>query len=69
VAADICFAMQLEALTNDIDENDAATQYYARLKGKTKKCIQVLGMVTLNDLDKMDREGKTGRGWIACEWY
>jgi len=69
VAADICYAVQVEPLTNDIDENDATTQYYNRLKGKTKAGIHVLGMVTLNDLDRMNRESTTGRGWVACEWY
>ncbi|KAG2098105.1 hypothetical protein BD769DRAFT_1631354 [Suillus cothurnatus] len=66
VAADICYAAQLDPLTNDINENDPVTQYYTRLKGKTQEGIHVLGMVTLSDLDKMDREGKTGRGWVAC---
>ncbi|KAG2364781.1 hypothetical protein BDR07DRAFT_1400675 [Suillus spraguei] len=66
VAADICYAAQLDPLTNGINENDPATQYYTRLKGKTQEGIHVLGMVTLSDLDKMDREGKTGRGWVAC---
>ncbi|KAG2064736.1 hypothetical protein BDR04DRAFT_1109627 [Suillus decipiens] len=66
VAADICYAAQLDPSTNDINENDPATQYYTRLKGKTQEGIHVLGMVTLSDLDKMDREGKTGRGWVAC---
>ncbi|KAG1748120.1 hypothetical protein EDB19DRAFT_1684366 [Suillus lakei] len=55
VAADICYAAQLDPSTNDINENDPATQAF-----------HVLGMVTLSDLDKMDREGKTGRGWVAC---
>jgi hypothetical protein len=67
VAADICYAAQLDPLTNDINENDPVTQYYTRLKGKTQEGIHVLGMVTLSDLDKMDREGKTGRGWVACK--
>ncbi|KAG2362095.1 hypothetical protein BDR07DRAFT_1407937 [Suillus spraguei] len=58
---------QLDPLTNGINENDPATQYYTRLKGKTQEGIHVLGMVTLSDLDKMDREGKTGRGWVACK--
>ncbi|KAG2148869.1 hypothetical protein DEU56DRAFT_782570 [Suillus clintonianus] len=66
VAADICYAAQLDPSTHDINENDPATQHYTRLKGKTQEGIHVLGMVTLNDLDKMDREGKTGRGWVAC---
>lgn len=67
VAADICYAAQLDPSTNVINENDPATQYYTRPKGKTQEGIHVLGMVTLNDLDRMDREGKTGRGWVACK--
>lgn len=66
VAADICYAAQLDLSTNDINENDPVIQYNTRPKGKTQEGIHVLGMVTLNDLDKMDREGKTGRGWVAC---
>lgn len=26
----------------------------------------MLGMVTLSDLDRMQKEGASGRGWIAC---
>lgn len=39
-----------------------------RLKGKCKESINVLGMVTLSDLDMLYSEGRTGRGWIACEY-
>ncbi|KAJ3505023.1 hypothetical protein NLJ89_g7632 [Agrocybe chaxingu] len=38
----------------------------ARLKGKHKDPINVLGMITLADLDRLESEGRTGRGWIAC---
>ena len=27
---------------------------------------KVLGMVTLNDLQRLERESATGQGWIAC---
>ncbi len=37
-----------------------------RLQGKCKEGINVLGMVTLSDLDRMQKEGASGRGWIAC---
>ncbi|KDQ58139.1 hypothetical protein JAAARDRAFT_193588 [Jaapia argillacea MUCL 33604] len=37
-----------------------------KLKGKCKEGIQVLGMVTLNDLDRLQKEGQSGRGFIAC---
>lgn len=32
----------------------------------SKEGISVLGMVTLNDLDRLRAEGNTGRGWVAC---
>jgi hypothetical protein len=38
-----------------------------KLKGRNKEGIKVLGMVNLNDMDKLEEEGKSGRGWIACE--
>ena len=38
------------------------------LKGKHKESINVLGMVTLSDMDMLYSEGRTGRGWIACEY-
>ncbi|KAH7912115.1 hypothetical protein BJ138DRAFT_1112646 [Hygrophoropsis aurantiaca] len=67
VAADMCFEAQLDSsLHNNDGEEDPAVWYRTRLKGKSKEGINVLGMVTLSDLDKMHHEGKSGRGWIAC---
>ncbi|KAJ8515463.1 hypothetical protein ONZ45_g7114 [Pleurotus djamor] len=64
VAADLCFEEQVEytspqggSLREDIPK---------RLKGKSREGISVLGMITLNDLDRLAEESKTGRGWIAC---
>lgn len=37
-----------------------------KLKGRSSLPIKVLGMVTLNDIDKLERETATGRGWVAC---
>lgn len=37
-----------------------------QLSGKSGAGVHVLGMVTLNDLDMLRDEGKTGRGWLAC---
>lgn len=37
-----------------------------KLKGKHKEGINVLGSVTLHDIDMLERESRTGRGWIAC---
>lgn len=69
VAADTCYQEQVSELvsnvpgTDDYDDDDEPSR---RLKGKNTAGIKVLGMVTLNDLDKLDFESKTGRGWIAC---
>jgi len=39
------------------------------LKPTQKDRINVLGMVTLNDLERLERAGKGGMGWIACEFF
>lgn len=38
-----------------------------RLRGKSREGINVLGMITLMDMDRLHSEGQTGRGWIACK--
>ncbi|GAW07435.1 protein lchn-like [Lentinula edodes] len=53
VAADFCYEQQVDATSN-------------RLPGKNKEGIQVLGMITLSDIDRLQAESKSGRGWIAC---
>ncbi|KAF8876798.1 hypothetical protein CPB84DRAFT_1715003 [Gymnopilus junonius] len=58
VAADMCFESQ-----NEWNSTQTVT---SRLKGKHKESINVLGMVTLMDLDRLEVESRTGRGWIAC---
>ncbi len=57
VAADLCYEDQLE---------ETVLESTGRLKGKSKGGIKVLGMVTLNDLGRLEQESQTGRGWIAC---
>lgn len=52
-AADMCYEAQV-------------TTDGSQLKGRNKDPISVLGMVTLTDLDRLNAETKTGRGWIAC---
>lgn len=56
----------------ELPDTDAAvggeTSSLSRLRGRSREGITVLGMVTLNDLDKMHHEGKSGRGWIACKY-
>jgi len=39
-----------------------------RSKEQVKMGINVLGMITLNDLDRITEESKTGHGWIACPY-
>ncbi|PBK87215.1 hypothetical protein ARMGADRAFT_1047655 [Armillaria gallica] len=56
VAADMCYEYQ------EASPNSTA----GRLQGKCKEGINVLGLVTLSDLDRMQKEGTSGRGWIAC---
>lgn len=47
-----------------------AEVYTSGLKGHSCEPIAVLGMVTLNDIQRMEDEGRAGRGWIACTcWF
>ncbi|KAJ6472310.1 hypothetical protein C8R47DRAFT_1199928 [Mycena vitilis] len=59
VAADMCYEQQVEYTTSLGSPS-------SRLRGKCTEGISVLGMVTLNDFDRMQREGESGRGWVAC---
>lgn len=64
VAADLCYQRQTEQANDVVDDDD--TQPAPRLKGKNAEGVKVLGMITLNDMQKLEEESKTGRGWIAC---
>ncbi|KAH9946749.1 hypothetical protein B0H21DRAFT_742241 [Amylocystis lapponica] len=64
VAADICYEDQAATGANSPDDDGDGSP--RKLKGKSRESIKVLGMVTLTDLDKLEMESKTGRGWIAC---
>ncbi|KAF9466739.1 hypothetical protein BDZ94DRAFT_1250646 [Collybia nuda] len=64
VAADICYEAQYQGATTD--NNNPNHPSIRRLNGKSTKPINVLGMVNLNDLDRLQSQGKTGHGWIAC---
>jgi hypothetical protein len=64
VAADICFEDQTAH-----DSSEGSTAPHLRLKGKQNEGINVLGVVTLHDIGLLERESKTGRGWIACTCY
>ncbi len=48
------------------DQDEAPSAAIPQLKGKHKEGINVLGSVTLHDIDMLERESRTGRGWIAC---
>jgi hypothetical protein len=69
VAADLCFDNQLQrdVLIEGLDDTSTVTGSRARLRGEHREGLKVLGMVTLNDLDRMRQEGESGTGWIACE--
>ncbi|KAI9068552.1 hypothetical protein FKP32DRAFT_1642132 [Trametes sanguinea] len=68
VAADTCYKEQVSELVSaaDSQDGDEDTQTPRRLKGRSNAGVKVLGMVTLNDMDKLEFESKSGRGWIAC---
>jgi DENN domain-containing protein 11 len=64
VAADICFEDQTA-----LDSVESATVPRPRLTGKQKEGINVLGVVTLHDIGRLERESETGRGWVACAFF
>jgi hypothetical protein len=75
VAADFYFDKQLEQPSGPVSLlesfDDGASTWTAgappKLQGKCKEGLKVLGMITLNDIEELDRESETGAGWIACE--
>ncbi|OCH89520.1 hypothetical protein OBBRIDRAFT_888367 [Obba rivulosa] len=64
VAADVCWEAQRGGL--DVDGGDEDEEDPPRLTGKSAQGMRVLGMVTLNDLERLEDESEKGRGWIAC---
>ena len=58
--ADMCFEDQAA------DSEPAPDVARARLKGKQRAGVRVLGMVTLHDLEKLTKEAEDGRGFVAC---
>ncbi|KAJ7058524.1 hypothetical protein C8F01DRAFT_1148457 [Mycena amicta] len=52
VAADMAYELQVDSTSST--------------RGNSPEGISVLGMVTLMDLDRLQKEGQTGRGWVAC---
>ncbi|KAI0925403.1 hypothetical protein AcV7_005657 [Taiwanofungus camphoratus] len=63
VAADICYQYQAGGDDGSLQDEDEPGR---TLKGKSKEGVKVMGMVTLSDFDKLSKESKSGRGWIAC---
>ncbi|OJT13250.1 hypothetical protein TRAPUB_10185 [Trametes pubescens] len=68
VAADTCYEEQVsEPVSASSSQNGyVGDDASPRVKSRSSAGIKVLGMVTLNDLDKLEFESKSGRGWIAC---
>jgi hypothetical protein len=66
VAADMCFEDQTTAPASPDSPTPLEGIAPRLLKGKHKEGINVLGIVTLHDMDMLERESRTGRGWIAC---
>ncbi|KAF8264678.1 hypothetical protein EI94DRAFT_1866672, partial [Lactarius quietus] len=60
VAADMCFEDEAPATSESLTSGSTNPQ----LKGKHKEGINVLGIVTLRDIDMLQRESQTGRRWI-----
>jgi hypothetical protein len=61
VAADMCYEDQVKY-------HPAREAHHSdRPQGRCKESINVLGMITLSDMDKLHHESLSGRGWIACE--
>ncbi|KAF5341551.1 hypothetical protein D9758_012571 [Tetrapyrgos nigripes] len=63
VAADFCYEQQIASA---ISEASSGNSGFTKLAGKNKEGISVLGMITLSDVDRLQAESKSGRGWIAC---
>ena len=61
VAADICFDSQIDS--GDGDNSNG------RLKGRHRDPVNILGMVTLTDVDRLQLASQSGRGWVACKSF
>jgi hypothetical protein len=59
----MCYEVQQQ---QDMLSDNNGASLPRRLKARCKEAINVLGMVTLNDTDRLLSEGQSGRGWIAC---
>lgn len=66
VAADMCYEIQTDVSS---EAGPSSRSSSSRWRARSKETINVLGMVTLNDLDRMREDGLTGRGWVACGFF
>ena len=67
VAADTCFQEQVVDAAGSYNANSSKDGDVPQAtRGKSASGIKVLGMITLNDFDKLEFESKSGRGYIAC---
>ncbi|KAJ7769409.1 hypothetical protein B0H16DRAFT_1411336 [Mycena metata] len=66
VAADMCYEQQVEYTGAETSASGSQSRTGSRLHPKHKEGISVLGMITLNDLDRLQSEEISGRGWVAC---
>jgi len=64
VAADICFEDQ-----TTLQSLEGAAVPRPHLKGNQNEGINVLGVVTLHDIGRLESESETGRGWVACAFF
>lgn len=60
VAADMCFEDQTAV------ESVEGVSSRLRQRGKQKGGINVLGAITLHDINVLEHESNSGCGWIAC---
>jgi DENN domain-containing protein 11 len=63
VVADMCFEDQT------LVESVEGGSMRPRERGKLKEGINVLGVITLHDINLLEDESNSGRGWIACAFY
>lgn len=65
VAADMCFEDQV--YNPDQQGGVGGENGTEKLRGRSREPINVLGMITLTDMDRLRTDDMTRRGWIACE--
>ena len=67
VAADTCFQEQVVDAAGSYNANSSKDGDVPQAtRGKSASGIKVLGMITLNDLDKLEFGSRSSCSWIAC---